>query len=113
MSEENKTIELQDEQLMKVSGGAKNNEFDEATKLLKEAGDRAYAVVREDPFNTANKKTWEYINRAENETSLNQRSKYIKMALKCLDIHSKMRASDHSYIYERLIKSEELTNKCK
>ena len=113
MSEENKTIELQDEQLMKVSGGAKNNEFDEATKLLKEAGDRAYAVVREDPFNTANKKTWEYINIAENVISLNQRSKYIKLALACLDRHSKMRASDHDYIYKRLIKSAELTNNCK
>ena len=102
------TTTFNDEQLKHISGGEKHNQyFDEVTELLKQAGDRAWSVLL--PEN----KLWEKINNAEKADSESTRMVYIEEALFILELGFKrlMDKSDYDFIYEKLTKSAELTEK--
>lgn len=102
------TTTFNDEQLKHISGGEKHNQyFNDATELLKQAGDRAWSVLL--PEN----KLWDKINNAEKADSESTRMVYIEDALFHLEFAFKrlMDKSDYDFIYEKLTKSAELTEK--
>ena len=81
------------------------NSFTEVTILLKEAGDRAWAVLgRENAL-------WASINEAEKSVFAFERLDYIETSLENLANYwkDKLNKDDYDFIYQTLIKSKEMT----
>lgn len=79
--------------------------FDEVTQLLKEAGDRAWALLGD-----ATGELWDYINQAEKAPSTDIRKMFIQEALESLEYFKQfLYTKDYDYMKERLDKSEEFT----
>lgn len=101
--------QLKDEQTENVTGGGSSfiddlANFQKGTELLKEAGDRAWAVLGD------RNKLWKQINFAEKATSYITRKKEIKKALvELLTQKNFMNDEDYFFIKKKLDKSYELT----
>ena len=101
--------QLKDEQTENVIGGGSSFiddlvNFQKGTELLKEAGDRAWAVLGD------RNKLWKQINFAEKATSYITRKKEIKKALvELLTQKNFMNDEDYYFIKKKLDKSYELT----
>ncbi|MBQ0036922.1 MAG: hypothetical protein KBT35_08410 [Firmicutes bacterium] len=107
MLEKNKTVQLDDEEVKQVSGGG-DYCFDEVTQLLKDAGDRAWAALG------YRNELWKTINKAQFSSKVLTRMIAIDEAIDELEGSWKdsFSSEDYDYIYQKLIKSQQITKQC-